>query len=470
MIGFFRVNDPIKMLFLFVLIVVLRLPALLYGTPLTVEELDWMLLGEKMSKGFVLYRDIDTNIAPLSAGTYWLIFSLFGKSQFAFQVISLVIVYIQALIFNFAMDRTDVLKERSYLPALLYIVFASLFFDCFSLPPVLLSLFFLTPALRELFYMLKTGNRDEGVYNVGFYVGLATLFYFPSIIFLLMVVFSYLLYTSTIFRRYLLLIGGFVFPILMIGFYFYLRDGASEYVTDFIWNSIFIHKNLHLSIVDMLKIALIPAALLIWALTKHLSSRGFVNYQTKCHRIMFMWCICAVINLVMTTELAPYNFLLFVPALAYYPSNVFLMTRRKMMGELLFLVVMVLICFNTYHAAFSPKQGFYSLERYTVNIDEEFSYENKKVFVLGADKAPYLKNEQATRFFNWRMAHPYFKDLDNMAKVVKIGESFEKDMPDVIVDRSNIANLLFTRLRFLREKFVRDLSQPGIVYVRKELK
>ena len=77
------------------MLLAIRLPFLLNEGLLQAAELKWLLLGQKMGEGNLLYADIWDNTAPLAAGVYWLLDVLFGRSAMAHHVVSLLLVWVQ---------------------------------------------------------------------------------------------------------------------------------------------------------------------------------------------------------------------------------------------------------------------------------------------------------------------------------------------------------------------------------------
>ena len=138
MLSFFRINDPYRLAFVLVLLLIFRLPFIIYGIPLTLPELKWMLVGEAMANGKMLYRDIWENIGPLSAFIYQSVDFLFGRSQLAYQLISLILVFIQAVIFNRLLLINKAYNENSYVPALIYTICMSMTFEFLTLSPILI--------------------------------------------------------------------------------------------------------------------------------------------------------------------------------------------------------------------------------------------------------------------------------------------------------------------------------------------
>ena len=176
MIRFFKAFDPLRIIVLLLVLLLLRLPMMISGTPLLVPELDWLVIGERMNDGFGLYRDIWDTIEPLSAGVYFMLDKLFGKSQLSYQIVALILLYLQALLFNLVININNLFNERTLVPGLLYVLFASLFFDFLTLSPVLMGLPFLILALHFIFIQMRSGTDDESIL---FY---SSAFYFPVLL------------------------------------------------------------------------------------------------------------------------------------------------------------------------------------------------------------------------------------------------------------------------------------------------
>ncbi|MCH8318274.1 MAG: hypothetical protein IIA88_07225, partial [Bacteroidetes bacterium] len=336
MISYFRINDPFRIVGLLILLALIRIPMMVIGTPLTIPELHWMLIGERMGNGYLIYRDIWDSIAPLSAVCYWLIDILFGKSVIAFQVISAFIVLFQSVIFNRTMRLNDVYLERTYVPGLIYIAVSSIFFDFFTLSPVLLGVTFLIIPLRILFQLIREDRSDESILKLGFYTGIAALFHFPLFIFILLAIFCLLLFTGIGLRSYLLLLFGFLLPVCLVTTFFFWFDAAGEFYRMFIGSFFSLQKIYFLSYKGVLILLAAPAVMLLFALFKVLTSRKFQNYQVKCRKIMFFWLILATAVCYFSIFNAPFQIIIFIPAVAFFGAHYFLLIKRRWITELTF--------------------------------------------------------------------------------------------------------------------------------------
>src|SRR5690606_7720362 len=114
LLSFFKLNDPFRLLGIVFLLAILRIPYLLLEIPLLQPELIWMLIGERMSNGYSMYVDIIDDTGALSAGVYWLIHLIAGKSLLAYHVVAALIILFQASYINHLLIQYKAFEENTY--------------------------------------------------------------------------------------------------------------------------------------------------------------------------------------------------------------------------------------------------------------------------------------------------------------------------------------------------------------------
>ena len=122
LIQFFKINDPLRIAYFFLIGLIIRSIAIIWVIPMLNPEFQWMLVGEKLAEGFILYNGLEDHIPVLSGFFYWLMSELFGRSHLAHLILSSVLVFFQAVIFNLAINKSDLFNEKTYVPGLLYII------------------------------------------------------------------------------------------------------------------------------------------------------------------------------------------------------------------------------------------------------------------------------------------------------------------------------------------------------------
>ncbi|UII27882.1 hypothetical protein LVD15_05520 [Fulvivirga maritima] len=352
MLSYFRINDPYRLVIIFFLLLALRLPVILSDSGLTAPELSHMLVGEKLNSGASLYEGVWDNIAPLSALVYAVIDFFFGRSQQAYQVISLFLVAFQCLIFNKLLLDSKAYNENNYVPGLVYGLLMSFFFDFFTLTPVLMGLTFLLLAIDNLFNHIEfRAKEDEKILNIGIYLGVASLFYLPYIIFGIAVIICFMLFTGTVARRYLLMIFGLVLPLLLTSCYFLLQHRLTVFIYNYlnpIWQ---FQTDNYVSLLEILIIFSVPLSFFIFSLFRISQRARFNNYQGRLAQVMFLWLIFSVLFALVSGELAPNIMMIFVPYLSFFIVHAFLLFHRRWIAEIvftLFVVATVLFSLGAY--------------------------------------------------------------------------------------------------------------------------
>lgn len=451
------------------MLLVVRLPLLLHGLPLTQPELNWMLVGERLHRGFMVYTETWDSLSPLSAGVYGLIDLLFGRSQFAYQLFSLALVMFQSAYFSYRLQRHNLYEERTHLPAMLYCLCASLFFDFYTLSPVLMGLTFLLTALNGLFKQLSKDAADNDAFSVGFYIGLATLFYIAFVWFIAFAFVVLLLLSAVRLRKFLLLLFGFSLPVAVFLLSFYMINGYDAVY--FNWIMVFWERYIRFyADLQTLSLISIPLALLLVLAASQMlgGNTRFVNFQIRCQQAVVMWLLAAAATLFFADDFAPHTFLVFVPAAAFFGTYYFLLVRKQWVSEVAFLVFLLVIFFNNFGRFYvSAAAPLWHDSRLLVRESESNPLlSQKRLLIIGQEMDEYEHNTPATPYLNWRLSRRHFENLDNYVTVIDLYDNFSQDLPEVIVDKKNVVPKLFKRIPVLASRYEKG-NEPNVYVLKK---
>jgi hypothetical protein len=467
LLSYFRVNDPYRMLGIFVLLILIRLPFLLSDVPLSVPELNWMLVGEQLSEGNRLYIGVWDNIGPLAALIYSLIELISNRSQTLYVLLAILLTTYQALIFNIFLINKKAFNESTYVPAFVYVILSSFSFDFYVLSPVLISLTWILLALRNVFYRVESRSQDDRILGTGIYIGLATLCYLPSVIFLLSTIIAYMLFASVSFRRYLLLLYGAALPILIVLTYFFLIDGVDAFLSQYLLSFRNLSRQLLIRPLPLLYLCIVPLTFLLIALYKISQTGRFTNQQTKLQQIMFIKMIATAVTLLFVNNLAPYHLLPFVPPAAFFITHFLLSIRRFIFSELTMLLFVVLVVLNGYaflHGFFSLDRIFDTAHLLVQQTPYDEQVRGKKILVLGDNLSIYRNAYISTPYLDWQISKNALSSVDYFENLAQIYNNFGKDMPEVIVDLENIMPQLQSRIPLLEASYQKQRGSNGQVY------
>ncbi|SFE38521.1 hypothetical protein [Spirosoma endophyticum] len=469
MLRFFQSYFPYQYASLLGLLLLIRLPLLLHPFPLLIPELNWMIVGEQMSQGNLLYRDIWDSVSPLSAMVYWGIDSVFGRSPLVLHGAATLVSVFQIVYFNYLTNNRDIYPDRTFWPGLIYMLFMHLSFDCLTLSPVLMSTSFLLLAFGTLIRQMDRRGATDEVFEVGFYIGIAALFYLPSALFILWSIVSLLFYTGSTFRQYSLSVFGFLFPFAATVLFYYLFDGLNDFNRNLL-ASVFRVRQYSLSdFQSLLASLLIPLGLGVLGFLSLFSRAGrYVNFQQRIQQIMAIWFVVAVLTIALMPFLAPMAFLSFVPPMAYFAYYYFENIRKVWLAEMSFSIAFVLILLLFYQGALGIIPGaelgrLSSLQVRSSPLPADIR--DQHVLIIGEDLSAYRQNHLATPYLNWDLAKYDLKNLDNYEAVINVFDHFRLDPPDYIIDRENVVEKLFQRAPALAARY--EKTAVADVYKRK---
>jgi Family of unknown function (DUF6427) len=468
MLSFFKVNANYQFISLIILLVLLRLPFLLGTTPMLIPELNWMLVGEKMNQGQLLYEGIWDNISPFSAIVYWFIDSLFGRSQAAYQVFAALFMLFQALYFNFLSNQRQLFPDRTFVPGAIYLLFLNMSFDCSSLSPMLMATTFILLSFGTLIKHITREGVGDDVFEVGFYLSIACLFYFPSIIFIVWMLVSVLLYTGMSFRQLSLCVFGFVLPILLMLLMFFFWGALDDLNRNLFWAVIQIRQYNLNNIPTVILVLFIPTIITILGFLKTVGYSRFNNFQSRCQQIMMFWLLIAVFSILLMPYIAPMQFVILIPPMVFFTTNFFLIWRKQpWLSELIFTAAAVVIALLPILAIkdLLPNQiGNLKSLCIKTNLLPDI-IKQQPILVVGQTEGEYLNNRPATPYLNWDLARYDFENVDTYDSVISIYDNFKKDPPQYIIDKQNIIPQIFKRLPDLGKDY--KTTQWKWIYVRK---
>jgi hypothetical protein len=453
-----------------ILLLLLRIPILVEGFPVLVPELRWMLIGERIARGYMLYTQTWDSTSPLAALVYWIIDLLFGRSPLAYQVLSIVLVTFQAVYITASFQQQQLFSEKSALPAFLYVLCTSIFPDFFTLSPMLMATTFLLMAMDASFAHLGKDVESDSAFSVGFHLGVATLFYLPLGVFLPMVLLSFLFLSASRIRKFFLILFGFAFPLTFAFLFFYLINAYDAFYFNWINSLIQQGKKGFLDLPGFLLLFIPYIVLLIMAVIRlYGGDTRFINYQIRCQQFMFIWLLFAGLSLLFIHTVLPFQLMVFVPAVVFFGTHYFLLAKRKWVGEIIALLLLAFVVINTYGVVFSSLNNLVVVDYKHLFVDpnpENANYKNQKMLILGDEQNEYLNNTPVTPYLNWELAERHFDDLDNFVSVTSLYENFRQDPPDVLIDKRNKVVGLFNRIPALAEEYQRQGNTN--VYIRKK--
>jgi len=466
LLAFFRINDPYRLIGIFLIIIAIRLPFFLGEMPLTIPELNWMIVGESISFNNILYLDVWDDLAPLSAMVYAFIDSVAGRSQLGYQILAVLVVLIQCYLFNQLLVSTKAYKENTYVPALIYAILMSAFFDFFTLSPALMSGIFQLVIINGIFQHIAVKAKDEQFLNTGMALGLSALFYLPTLIYLPVSILALGLYSSMNFKKYILLLFGFLFPIILVGIFFFWNGALMEFINYYFLSWLATPFRELVNLKTLLFISIPGFLLLIFSWLKIYTAGRYNNHQTNYMLIMILFLAAAFIMVFMSRERVPHQLMVFVTPVAFYLGHLFLLIKRKILSEVFFLAFFAITILVNYGALyrFVVPPGIFEYERlFVTSTPWDQLVQGKKLLIIGDESDAYLNAYPATPYLNWNLSRKHLSQVNSFNNLSLIYQNFLNDLPEVILDQKQVVPELFRQMPTISSLY----TKQGDAYVLK---
>ncbi len=182
--------------------------------------------------GFWFYNETivaNDNRAPF----YNIIAGFFESYKLLNVLLAFIFLIVQAFMLNNVITSKNLVDRHSYMPGFIYAVLMSSSFDMFSFHPVLIANFFLILILDKIIDIFDENKVYFEIFNVGLLTGVASLFYFPAVFFILLAMIALFLYYLVSLRAILATFIGFFTPFFFLGLYYFMIDKLHIYFAMF---------------------------------------------------------------------------------------------------------------------------------------------------------------------------------------------------------------------------------------------
>lgn len=463
MLRYFRINDPYRLLGLLVILVIIYLPLFIDSPEMTYPELKNILIGEKVQEGFGLYDELVDSVGPLAAWFNGLLDLIFGRSLMARHIVAFFVLLSQAGYIGILFADKKAFSENTYIPSLLFAIFFFFSFDTLSLTPELLGHGFLLLALNNLFKEIEfREQRNESIFNLGFYISLASLFSFSLFIYLPGALLILIIFTRHKARKYFLLIVGFVIPHLLLISVFYLKGSFPEMWEYYYLPNLSLNTNWYMNSSGLWWLGAFPLGILFISLVMLNREARLTKYQTQLVQSMFFWMIFSFLHLFFAKDIRPQSFITLLPSLSFFMTHSLLLIHKKKFAEISVWVILLTTVCISYLARYNVLSVDYR-QLIVQSQDSQWAQGKKRLLVLDENIGVYKNAEFASPFLNWSIAKQIFNSPDYYESVIKVHEGLRNDPPEVIRDKDDVLRPFLDRIPDLKRQYVRE----GMYYIKR---
>jgi hypothetical protein len=163
---------------------------------------------------------------------------------------------------------------------------------------------------------------------------------------------------------------------------------------------------------------------------------------------------------------APYQLVVFIPPAAFFISHYFLLIRKRLKTELLFLVFFFSLILVNWGSYYNLKIPGFLIDNEKMLVQPSPLNEivtGKRILVLGDAVNLYQDAQLATPYLDWKLAKAHFHALDFYDNITAIYRNIMDDAPEIIIDQERVMPELTSKIPALGVMYVRA-NIAGVYY------
>lgn len=196
---------------------------------------------------------VDSSMPPL----YILYFFIIGTSSVINFIISLLLVIVSGLIINQIIIVNEISGKTTMLGMFFFVLLNISMVSNVVMNPFLWVSFFLLLMLKELFKLPKTETTIPIIFNASIYLGLASLFYYPSLVIILVIWVSLMTFRINNWREYVIVPIGVLLPLFFTFTWYYYNDNQELFFSTIRSSFYFDFTILRLAVFDLVILILL---------------------------------------------------------------------------------------------------------------------------------------------------------------------------------------------------------------------
>ena len=259
----------------------------------------------------------------------------------------------EAFLINFIANENEVITRRTFLPALLYIVFMSNNEAMLTVNPSMFANLFILFSLNKLFTSFRKNTAFSNAFDAGFYLSIASFFYFPSIILFPILIVGLLIFRTFNWREWSISFIGIITPYCFVLTYYLWANQLKTF-----WNNITSYFVLHDTpsfnfSSSFYFMEIVMAIIILLSLGTIVRNIRSASQKTKKNLIFLNWFFFfSIISFSIAPQLSSPCFSILAIPLSIFTANYFLNMKKELLGELLFLLFIATILINDFSKYF----------------------------------------------------------------------------------------------------------------------
>lgn len=262
--------------------------------------------------------------------------------------VAVTLILFQAYYLNYIINHHGVIREQTHLPALVYVVLMSSLPEQLSLSPMVFANLFILMAFNSVLHFYHAEHAAMKAFDAGTFLGIAGLFYWPSVILFGFLLSSLLIIRVFNWKEWVAGLAGLALPLFFLSLYFYLTDSFNWESYERLAEPFYKVQFSAVYIQSYIMVFVVLTVILIGSLIRFFSDLNtYTKLKNRRYFQVLIWFLLFSLLAYFISDKKSMIGLSFVALpLSVFIANYFFTIRRLMIGELLFLLLLISIIYN----------------------------------------------------------------------------------------------------------------------------
>ncbi len=286
-------------------------------------------------------------IAEQAMPLYYAVIILLTDFPVLANILAVILIVLQAFILNNIIEKHQVLSEKTKIPALIYTLLICSCPPLLVLNPILFANLFLILLLDRLFLTYRSDRVLTNVYDAGLLIGIAAMFYLPSIMFLPFYLISLSILRPFNAKEWILSFIGFLTPMAFVAANFYWTGELADFLGSLRISSLNVFTFESALVIPFLPLILMTFIISLIAAKSYIEEMNRrVVKVTKMYGVFTWFFVFAILSLLMAPSFSVVYFSIVFIALSVYLANFFVTFKKKKVAEFIFFLLLATIIYS----------------------------------------------------------------------------------------------------------------------------
>ena len=316
-----------------------------------------LILGILLWLGaFIKPVSVENEINEYLNPGYFLLLSLIGNSALFTKVVAFLMILGGALLFNFILTKYDLVPKNFLIPAMVYLVLMSYSPNLLHLHHASISGLMIVIMLYFIFQVYAEEQAFPQVFNSGLLIGVASLFYFPSVYFLFFIWITFIVFSLYKWREWLIVLIGFIVPYIFLFTYYFWFDKLEVALLayeDYLLNLSFIDFSFSFSYLSYLIMGFVILFILysLFRISTEVGEKT-INIRKHFWTVFWLFFIAILTYLISGNNFHSDQVFILIPV-SVFISYTLSYSRRVIRTEIIFGLMVLLIVVNNLLSSFN---------------------------------------------------------------------------------------------------------------------